>query len=166
MNNRNASKRRVTKSDSDSSATEQQQSRKSTRNKNKASTSSVASNTRRDGRGKSKRQKVGNDVECNSHSKKELANGGTKETSMTPEKNARNAATSDSGITSGISTTEKSNTTVEKTTGGRTTRAESSDRERIIKNLEWFRKKVETARRGYRKRAMLPSPGNSDSSDE
>jgi hypothetical protein len=162
ITNNHTNKQRNIKTDSDSS-TKDLQKRKISRSKNKTTTS-LALYTHRDSRIKSKCQKVNNE-DIYGHNKsftKEAIvfhNGvDNKITPMTPPKDSKHS-TSDSGITSGVSTTEKNNAS---TTRGRT---ESSDRERTIKNLEWFKKKVDVARRGYRKRIMLPTPSSSESSD-
>lgn len=77
---------------------------------------------------------------------------------------SRKIHVSDSGITSGNSTNEKCSS------AGRNpndrVRACSSDREQTLKNLERFRKKVDCARRGYRKRVMVPSSKSSSESSD
>lgn len=147
--------------DSDSSAKETEpQKQKALRNKSKTTPYSR--------RIKSKRQKVNNEIATNcNHVKKEISvsqNGSTKE--MTPVKNLKRLTNSDSGITSGISTVEKGGTSTTEKLNPRMNRGESSDREKVTKNYEWFKKRVDQARRGYRKRATLPPPSSSDSSDD
>lgn len=162
---------RYAKTDSDSSATKETPKRKVTRNKSKVVPSAMTSNKqRRDSRVKSKRQKVSNEPEIvKSRGKREpnhVQNGVVEKEMATPTKNSKHVApTSDSGITSGVSTSEKSRlSTIEKVPFR--SRAESSDRERSIKTHEWFKKKVDGVRRSYRKRTMVQTPSSSDSSDD
>lgn len=164
--NGDVDKRRTVRTDSDSSSKEVQK-RKVTR---KSKASSMALMTRRELRVKSKRQKV-NTEDSNNHNNnrsttKETAhNGISKEPTVTPLKNNKYPGNSDSGIASGISADKNNASTAEKSnTRGRTN---NSDHERSTKNYEWFKKKVDVARRGYKKRTMVPSPpSSSDSSDD
>ncbi|XP_058809986.1 DDB1- and CUL4-associated factor 5 [Phymastichus coffea] len=164
--NGDVNKRRSVKTDSDSSSKEVQK-RKITR---KTKTSSMVVHSRRELRVKSKRQKV-NAEESSNHnnnrnsSKESIHNGTSEDSLVTPSKNTRCPMNSDSGIASGMSADKSNVSTAEKSNSrGRTA---SPDRERTTKNCEWFKKKVDVARRGYRKRTMLPSPSSSsDSSDD
>lgn len=74
--------------------------------------------------------------------------------------------TPDSGITSGLSTLEKCE---RNGSAGARNAAETSDHETRVKNLESFKKKIDVARRGYRKRltphAKIAASTASDSSD-
>lgn len=93
-----------------------------------------------------------------------------REVRATPSKRLANSAktlppTPDSGITSDLSTVEKFEENASRQRNG----AESSDCESKLKNLECFKKKVDVARRGYRKRstpqAKVAASTATDSSD-
>lgn len=157
-----AGKRKSAVTDSDSSAKETEpQKQKVLRSKCKS-----APYTRRI---KSKRQKTNNDIaNCNNQVKKETAvilNSSTSK-EVTPAKNTRHITNSDSGITSGVSTVEKNRNSTTEKLNSRMNKGDSSDCERVTKNYEWFKKRVNQARRGYRKRTTLPPAGSSDSSDD
>ncbi|XP_034941352.1 DDB1- and CUL4-associated factor 5 [Chelonus insularis] len=94
----------------------------------------------------------------NNSNSPEFANGSSLENSnnvsnkavLTPiKKNAKAPPTPDSGVTSNVSTIEKCDTAAEAACNG----AESSDHERTLKTIECFKKKVDAARKGYRKRS-------------
>lgn len=156
----NGEKRKSAITDSDSSAKETEpQKHKALRNKNKSTPFNRLI--------KSKRQKINNDV-ANNQVKKEMTviQHGSKSSYTTPIKNSKPISNSDSGITSGVSTVEKNGTSTPEKLNLRMNKGESSDRERVTKNYEWFKKRVDQARRGYRKRTTLPPPSSSDSSDD
>ncbi|XP_031786381.1 DDB1- and CUL4-associated factor 5 isoform X1 [Nasonia vitripennis] len=169
VQSRTAGKRgRYAKTDSDSSTTKETPKRKITRNKSKATATSSAKQTRRDTRVKSKRQKVSNESETSTIlGKRELThaqNGAAEKELETPTKNSKHMAsiTSDSGITSGVSTSEKNNVS----TTEKLSQRESSERELERKCRETIEKKIDRVRRSYRKRIVAHTPSSSDSSDD
>ncbi|XP_012286907.1 DDB1- and CUL4-associated factor 5 isoform X2 [Orussus abietinus] len=126
------------------------------------------------GKSKSKRLKVEDDTDGETprdvSSGKVYVNGTSSEkvvgdsSSVTPLKEwCRALLTPDSGITSGVSTSEKFSGAMQKARNG----AETSDHEQKVKNLECFRKKVDVARRGYRNRStpLSQTLSTTDSSD-
>lgn len=128
-------------------------------------------NARRDaGKSKSKRQKVVNETEDEKAEWKIYLNRLITTTKVqgdgpsTPiKKSCKVPSTPDSGITSGVSTVEKSSEQTQKEHN----EPESSDHEQKLKNLETFRKKVDVARRSYRNRStpLLQALSTTDSSD-
>lgn len=143
------------------------------RNKTKA-TCVASSYSRRDTRSsKNKRQKVSHEAEnaSNKKTKRDTAVVVTQnpecstsmETTISTPPPTRSSRRSAGVSDSGVGTIEKSGGPSTTERRSRSGRAESSDRERAAKSYELFSKRVDQARRGYRKRGM---PIDTDSSDE
>ncbi|XP_033360392.1 DDB1- and CUL4-associated factor 5 [Bombus vosnesenskii] len=81
--------------------------------------------------------------------------------SVPVNKSSKVPSTPDSGITSGVSTSEKNGEQAQKDQND----AESSDHEQKLKNLEYFRKKVNVVRRSYRIRSKPLSQTISTTTD-
>ena len=145
--NDNSGKRKHSKADSDTSAEIHR--RKHGKCKNSWRSDSSKSKT--------KRPKVDYDTEEEKPDWKIYLNGGSaakveEDGPSTPVNDScKVPSTPDSGITSGVSTVEKNGEQVQKEQND----AESSDHEQKLKNLEFFRKKVDVARRSFRTR---PTP--------
>ncbi|XP_033228177.1 DDB1- and CUL4-associated factor 5 isoform X2 [Belonocnema kinseyi] len=145
-------KRKTPKTDSDSSS-------KTHRRKHRKCKNNVMLKIM-GGKNSRKKQKVEN--ETDEEWWKDMVNGSktdTAERQETPVKRtSRIPPTSDSGITSGVSTAEKSRASVQN--NGKD--SESSDHEQNLKSLENFRKKVDATKRSYRKRTQSVSSDSSD----
>ncbi|CAK9814260.1 DDB1- and CUL4-associated factor 5 [Anthophora quadrimaculata] len=153
-----SSKRKHSKTDSDTSI-------KVHRRKHKKYKSNLKNDTTKN---KSKRQKIDYDTKKKKPDWKIYLNGVNNTTKVqedgpsTPvNKSSKVPSTPDSGITSGVSTSEKNGEQAQKDQND----VESSDHEQKLKNLEYFRKKVDVARRSYRNRSKPLSQTISTTTD-
>lgn len=139
--NDSSGKRKYAKIDSDTSSKVHRRKHKKCKNNSKNDTT----------KNKSKRQKFEYDTKKKKPDWKSYLNGVSttkvqEDGPSTPvNKTCKVPSTPDSGITSGVSTTEKHYEQAQKEQND----AESSDHEQKLKNLEYFRKKVDVARRSY-----------------
>ena len=139
--NDSSGKRKYAKIDSDTSSKVHRRKHKKCKNNSKNDAT----------KNKSKRQKFEYDTKKKKPDWKSYLNGVSttkvqEDGPSTPvNKTCKVPSTPDSGITSGVSTTEKHYEQAQKEQND----AESSDHEQKLKNLEYFRKKVDVARRSY-----------------
>ncbi|XP_034174647.2 DDB1- and CUL4-associated factor 5 isoform X1 [Osmia lignaria lignaria] len=139
--NDSSGKRKYAKIDSDTSSKVHRRKHKKCKNNSKNDAT----------KNKSKRQKFEYDTKKEKPDWKSYLNGVSttkvqEDGPSTPvNKTCKVPSTPDSGITSGVSTTEKHYEQAQKEQND----AESSDHEQKLKNLEYFRKKVDVARRSY-----------------
>lgn len=154
--NDSSGKRKYAKIDSDTSTKIHRRKHKKCKNNSKNDTT----------KNKSKRQKFDYDTKKKKPDWKSYLNGVSttkvqEDGPSTPvNKSCKVPSTPDSGITSGVSTTEKHEQTQKDQND-----AESSDHEQKLKNLEYFRKKVDVARRSYCNRSKPLSQTISTTTD-
>ncbi|XP_076749837.1 DDB1- and CUL4-associated factor 5 isoform X1 [Xylocopa sonorina] len=151
-------KRKHLKTDSDTSIKVHRRKHKKCKSNSKSDSS----------KNKSKRQKIDYDAKKKKSDWKIYLNGVNNTTRVqegcpsTPvNKSSKVPSTPDSGITSGMSTSEKNGEQAQKDQND----GESSDHEQKLKNLEYFRKKVDVARRSYRNRSKPLSQTISTTTD-